>query len=151
MSAYATPAPEASGRFDQLLPIVDRLDPAPRLRGCSGDDAAVPGVLGHRDSSTAPGVETLLDLLVQRIADAVAARLAAESTDQDDEWLDSRAAAEYLGVHRDTLRKLAAERAIPAEQDGRGCKLYFRRVALDEWRRSGGRAAHLASKFAHAA
>ena len=42
-----------------------------------------------------------------------------------DEWLDSRHVADYLGVHRDTLRKLAAERSIPCDQDGPGCKLYF--------------------------
>ena len=67
------------------------------------------------------------------------------------EWLDSREAAEYLGLHRDTLRKLAAERAIPAEQEGPGCKLFFRRSALDEWRISGGRSVHLASTLAEAA
>ena len=67
------------------------------------------------------------------------------------EWLDSRGAAEYLGVHRDTLRKLAAERTIPAHQDGRGCKLFFRRSDLDEWRRAGGRAVQLASIVADAA
>ena len=54
--------------------------------------------------------------------------------DPDDDWLDSRQAAEYLGVHRDTLRRLAAARAIPAVQDGRGCKLFFQRAALDDWR-----------------
>jgi excisionase family DNA binding protein len=58
-----------------------------------------------------------------------------------EEWMDARSAAEYLGVHRDTLRKLAAERAVPVHQDGPGCKLYFRRDELDEWRRTspGGR------------
>jgi excisionase family DNA binding protein len=66
---------------------------------------------------------------------------------QDDEWIDSRHAAEYLGVHRDTLRKLAAERAIPTEQDGPNWKLYFRRSDLDAWRRSGGRPRHLATSL----
>ncbi|MBV9838192.1 MAG: helix-turn-helix domain-containing protein [Solirubrobacterales bacterium] len=55
------------------------------------------------------------------------------------DWLDSRGAAEYLGVHRDTLRKLAGERAVPAHQEGPGCKLFFRRSDLDAWRRGGGR------------
>jgi excisionase family DNA binding protein len=50
--------------------------------------------------------------------------------------MDAREAAGYLGVHRDTLRKLAAERAVPVHQDGPGCRLYFRRDELDEWRRS---------------
>lgn len=53
-----------------------------------------------------------------------------------DEWLDSEATAEYLSLPRSTLHKLTAERAIPFEQDGRGCKLYFKRSALDAWRES---------------
>jgi excisionase family DNA binding protein len=71
--------------------------------------------------------------------------------DDPGEWLDSRSAAEYLGVHRDTLRKLASERAIPVHQDGRGCKLFFRRSDLDEWRERGGRGMHLASVIADVA
>ncbi len=89
-------------------------------------------------------VDQLVDRLAERLAAAVAAELSASTPDHE-EWLDSRHAAEYLGVHRDTLRTLAAERAIPSEQDGPGCKLYFRRSDLDEWRLSGGRPRHLAS------
>lgn len=51
--------------------------------------------------------------------------------------MDTRRAAEYLGIHRDSLRRLAAERAIPTEQAGTGCKLYFKRSDLDAWRASG--------------
>lgn len=68
-----------------------------------------------------------------------------------DEWVDSRHAAEYRGLHRDTLRKLATERTIPSEQDGPGCKLYFRRSDLDTWQRDGGRPRHMATIVAHAA
>jgi excisionase family DNA binding protein len=50
--------------------------------------------------------------------------------------MDAREAAAYLGLHRDTLRKLAAERTVPVHQDGPGCKLYFNRDELDEWRRA---------------
>lgn len=92
-------------------------------------------------------VSSLLDEFIAQLAERVAARLAeqATSTSADTaEWLDSRHAAEYLGVHRDTLRKLAAERSIPSEQDGPGCKLYFRRSDLDGWRQGGGRPRHLA-------
>jgi len=53
-----------------------------------------------------------------------------------DDWMDARGAAAYLDIHRDTLRKLAAERAVPVHQDGPGCKLYFHRDELDEWRRT---------------
>lgn len=89
-------------------------------------------------------IDSVLDRLADRLAAAVVARLGTDQVAQQDEWLDSRQAAHYLGLHRDTLRRLAAARAIPSEQDGRGCKLFFRRVALDEWRRSGGRSRHLA-------
>jgi excisionase family DNA binding protein len=61
------------------------------------------------------------------------------TTEPEPRRLDSREAAEYLGLNRDTLRKLAAERSIPSEQDGPGCTLFFERSVLDEWRRTGGR------------
>lgn len=90
--------------------------------------------------STAPE-DALIDHLLGRLADLVVDRLTARAgADADkptDEWMDARAAAIYLGIHRDTLRKLAAERSVPVHQDGPGCKLYFRRDELDEWRRSG--------------
>ena len=95
-------------------------------------------------------VDQLVDRLADRLADLIAPRLG-PAGNTDVEWFDSRRAAEYLGVHRDTLRKLAAERAIPSEQEGAGCKLYFRRADLDAWRRSGGRPRHLASVLRDAA
>jgi len=79
-------------------------------------------------------IDVLIDRLVDRVATAVVARLENDNVDRGDEWFDSAHAAEYLGLHRDTLRRLAAARAIPTEQDGRGCKLFFRRSALDKWR-----------------
>jgi excisionase family DNA binding protein len=96
-------------------------------------------------------IDILIDRLADRVATALAQRLAAPTAQADAEWLDSRAAAEYLGLHRDTLRRLAAERAIPAEQDAPGCKLFFRRPDLDEWRTAGGRANHLAAELARVA
>lgn len=96
-------------------------------------------------------LDAVIEDIVERVASAVVSGLAANQEPDLGEWLDSRGAAEYLGVHRDTLRKLAAERTIPSHQDGRGCKLFFKRSDLDDWRRSGGRAAHLASALADAA
>jgi excisionase family DNA binding protein len=96
-------------------------------------------------------LEALVDKLVARVVAAVVEHLDRASNGDSAEWLDSRSAAEYLGVHRDTLRKLAAERAIPVHQDGRGCKLFFRRSDLDEWRDRGGRGVHLATLIADAA
>jgi excisionase family DNA binding protein len=114
-----------------------------------------PRPVGHLHGSEAPGVvgetkmlDGLIAAIADRVAEAVTARLASSVPDVAPEWLDSRGADNYLGLHRDTLRKLAAERAIPAVQDGLGCKLFFLRTDLDEWRRAGGRAAHVASTVA---
>jgi Helix-turn-helix domain len=82
-------------------------------------------------------VDQLLTQLADLVADAVAARLVAPRAVSADEWLDTRHAAEYLGIGRDSLRRLAAEPAIPTEQAGVACKLYFRRSDLDQWRCSG--------------
>jgi len=101
-----------------------------------------------------PLLDALIDHLAERVAEHLAAATRsgqASEPNGEDEWFDSRHAAEYLGVHRDTLRKLAGERAIPSEQDGPGCKLYFRRSELDAWRRTGGRPRHLATTLRRAA
>jgi len=68
--------------------------------------------------------DAVLNQLLVQLADLVADRLAAEivapARRGADEWLDTRRAAEYLGIGRDSLRRLAAERAIPTEQAGVG-------------------------------
>jgi excisionase family DNA binding protein len=79
-------------------------------------------------------LDQLMGQLAELVADRVAARLAEPQRQRADEWLDSRRAAEYLGIGRDSLRRLAAEGSIPTEQAGVGCKLFFRRSDLDTWR-----------------
>jgi excisionase family DNA binding protein len=108
-------------------------------------------ILAAAVSRQRPLLDEILDDLAQRVAAALARQLCSEPETKQDEWLDSQGAAEYLGLHPDTIRRLAAERAIPAEQDGPRCKLFFRRAALDEWRCTGGRAAHLGATIAQAA
>lgn len=76
----------------------------------------------------------LVGQLAELVADRVAARFAEPQQRRPDEWMDSRRAAEYLGIGRDSLRRLAAEGSIPTEQAGVGCKLFFRRSDLDAWR-----------------
>ncbi|MBV9425222.1 MAG: helix-turn-helix domain-containing protein [Solirubrobacterales bacterium] len=97
-----------------------------------------PTISGSTTQAAKPNA--VIDELVAQLADLVAAkvidRLARQETTAD-EWLDTRGASEYLGIHRDSLRRLAAERAIPAEQAGAGCKLFFRRSDLDAWQRRG--------------
>jgi excisionase family DNA binding protein len=93
-----------------------------------------------RASTTAPsgfGFDELLSQLADLVAARVIDKLARPDNAAGDDWLDTRGASEYLGIHRDSLRRLAAERAIPAEQAGAGCKLFFRRSDLDVWRRRG--------------
>jgi excisionase family DNA binding protein len=144
MAAYATQQREPSARGHSCSP--DRLElglsQASTRQTSSRPRAAVDAVLAE---------SSVLDQLLAHIADRLAAAITdrlAISDNRPDEWLDSRHAADFLGVHRDTLRKLAAERAIPSEQDGPGCKLYFRRSDLDAWRNGGGRPRHLASTLA---
>ncbi len=120
MQAYATAERPANGQWLRILE--------------SAPSTTVRQVSDEGNAETA-----LLDQLLGRLADLIADRLmerAGEKTEPASEWMDARSAAAYLGVHRDTLRKLAAERAIPAHQDGPRCRLYFRRNELDDWRRS---------------
>jgi excisionase family DNA binding protein len=132
MSAYAAGSPVV------VVPEIPEAESDPVDRranhkpSVAADELAIDRAIG-----------VFFDQLVERVADAVAASLDAASTGNSAEWLDSRDAASYLGVHRDTLRRLAAERAIQSEQEGPGCKLYFLRSDLDSWRRDGGRVAHL--------
>lgn len=79
---------------------------------------------------------TLSDDQLDAIAERIAAKLVSQAP-RGDEWLDSRKAAAYLGVHRDTLRRLATEGRVNCEQDGPRCKLYFRHSDLDRWRAHG--------------
>jgi len=106
---------------------------SPHLHLVERPSAMSAAVVGDR----AGLVDQLLTQLADLVADAVAARLITPRAVSADEWLDTRRAAEYLGIGRDSLPRLAAERAIPTEQAGVGCKLYFRRSDLDEWRCSG--------------
>lgn len=148
MAAYASHQHESVARGNTERAARLQLMPTGRRTGPSEDAPSLPS---PEVAHVAAGVvDQLIDQLVDRLAAALAERLARHGS-KHDEWFDSRHAAEYLGVHRDTLRKLAAERAIPSEQDGPGCKLYFRRSALDAWRRGGGRPRHLATVVASAA
>lgn len=147
MAAYPSGQCELSTRSTsehvtplRLTPVRATGDPVKRRRAGSAERVA------QMDSF----FDQLIDQLADQVAAVVIERLAADEPESVD-WLDCRHAAEYLGVHRDTLRKLAAERAIPSEQDSPGCKLYFRRGDLDAWRRGGGRPRHLAATLATAA
>jgi excisionase family DNA binding protein len=76
----------------------------------------------------------LVDLIAERAAALVTAQLGERS---DDRWLDTRGAAEYLGLTPNALHKLTAAREIPFSQDAPGGKCWFLRSELDAWRREG--------------
>ena len=144
MAAYATHQRESSARGRSSLSSRPELALSQAITGQTSSRTR-----GAADSTLAELsiFDQVLDHIADRLAAVITERLVVPDN-RSDEWFDSRHAAEYLGVHRDTLRKLAAERAIPSEQDGPGCKLYFRRSDLDAWRNGGGRPRHLASTLA---
>jgi hypothetical protein len=80
-----------------------------------------------------PALDALADLLAPKLEQRLK-----PATEADDGWLDAKRAAAYLGLSVNALHKLTAERAIPFEQEGSGCKLWLKRSHLDEWREAGG-------------
>ena len=73
---------------------------------------------------------------VERLADAVADRLAARlspQTDLEQGWLDTAAAARYLGRTPNAVHRLASEDRIPCSRPAGERKLWFQRSRLDEW------------------
>ena len=106
-----------------------------------------PSTVSAAAFSNSNGVlDQLLGQLAELAADRVAARLIAPRRPRADDWLDTRRAAEYLGIGRDSLRRLAAERAIPTEHlaPGASCtsadRIWITGGALDQAKspRSGG-------------
>ena len=73
------------------------------------------------------------DDALEALADAVAHRLAERQAPAADGWMDTRAAADHLGLSTHALYRLVARREIPYSQDGPGAKCYFKRSALDAW------------------
>lgn len=71
---------------------------------------------------------------LRELAAALAPYLPAPHPRVDGGWIDSRRAAEHLGVSRDALKRLTAARAIPFQQERPGARCWFRRTDLDAWR-----------------
>jgi hypothetical protein len=76
----------------------------------------------------------LLAPLLECVADR-RARLSPHAPVSAEGWMSARDAAAHLGISLGRLQKLAAARQIPYEQDGPGCRLWFRRDQIDAWRR----------------
>jgi excisionase family DNA binding protein len=95
---------------------------------------SIAGEVATRPVADRSLIEHLLGQIADLVVDRLAERTKVEAGDRAVRWLDVRGAADYLGIHPDTLRKLAAQRAIPTHQHGPRCKLFFLRGELDEWR-----------------
>ena len=56
--------------------------------------------------------------------------------EEPDRWLNAAEAAEHLGLSVHAIRRLAADprSGLPVHQEREGCKLWFKRLELDEWR-----------------
>ena len=84
----------------------------------------------------------LLAALDEPALRTLAERLAPFMPDRDnahpDEWLDPKGAAAYLGMTVEALHKLTGPRLIPVHQEAPGCKCFFKRSELDDWRERGG-------------
>jgi excisionase family DNA binding protein len=76
--------------------------------------------------------ETALDMLAARVAHLVQVD---DSTPPEPwpEWMSVTTAAAYLDVPVERLRKLKERGRIPFSQEGRGCRVFFRRSDLDSW------------------
>lgn len=72
---------------------------------------------------------------MRELAIALAPYLPQPSPADEDRWLSTREAAEHLGLSVAAMHRLTAERSVPFEQDGPGAKCWFKRGALDAWRR----------------
>lgn len=119
---------------DELQPLPSARRMPVALRGDEHTDDA-------RGGGTMPALIAMpvspdfLDALAEHLAPRVAALI---ERDQDaDHWMNSDQAADYLCMTKNALHKLTSAREIPFEQDGPGCKLWFRRQELDRWRRGG--------------
>ena len=81
--------------------------------------------------------DAALERLAERLAPKLEQLLSPERA-RGDGWLDAKGAAAYLGITTNALHKLTAARTIPFEQEGPGCKCWFKRSELDAWREGGG-------------
>lgn len=78
------------------------------------------------------GVPVPLELGDEQLA-AIAAELPAPAQEAWPEWMSLATAARYLDVSPERLAKAKQRGKVPCYQEGRGCRILFRRAELDEW------------------
>jgi hypothetical protein len=82
--------------------------------------------------------ETTFAALARRLESHLSRPPQAGPIVEPDGWLNFNGALAYLSMEKGSLYKRTAARQIPFHQHGPGCKLWFLRSELDEWRRIGG-------------
>lgn len=92
-------------------------------------------------SEEAHGSASFYPASIEAFADFLAGKVAERLPRQNDDdcWMTSAEAADYLAVPISTLRKLTAAGSVPFAQDVAGGRCYFKRSELDRWRRDGPR------------
>jgi excisionase family DNA binding protein len=92
---------------------------------------------GRMSQLAAALIAQLDDDALAELAARLAPFLPQPETADGDRWLNTRQAAEYLGISPNALHKLTAARTIPFQQDRPGAKCWFRQSELDGWRQGG--------------
>lgn len=101
---------------------------------------------GIADRATHPaGSSRVIVVSVDELAELVRDAVRAEFERRDDrpepcDWIGVPEAAELLGVHPDTVGKMARKHGLPVHRVGR--KLRFRRSELEAWVESRGMTTH---------
>ena len=91
-------------------------------------------IVGVNHALTLNLPDELVDSLADALADRLASRLAARTNCQSDQWLDSKKAADYLGISRTAIHKLTSARQVSFSQTVPGAPCFFRRQELDAYR-----------------
>jgi hypothetical protein len=76
-------------------------------------------------------IVTLADELCTRLEPRLVERITAP---QEDGWLDSQAAADYLGISVNALHKLTSANRLTFSQTCKGAPCFFKRSHLDAYR-----------------
>jgi excisionase family DNA binding protein len=78
----------------------------------------------------------LPDIVLERLADLIAARINVMAPDSASPWLTAAQAARYLGCSVSRVRTLTLAGELPHHRDGR--RPLYNRDELDEYVRAGG-------------
>lgn len=79
-------------------------------------------------------VASLDDQALDELALLLGPRIADRLAPAPGGWLESKTAAEYLGISVDALHRLTAARALTFSQERPNAKCFFRRSDLDAYR-----------------